>query len=61
MEIEKINPFVYVLPVMIPRKTISLAGTDLPDDDYTTLVPRPKSVGVNNRKMPMIVEDKESK
>ena len=42
-------------------RDIYFVGTDLPDDDYTTLVPRAKSTSVNHRKMPIIVEDKESK
>lgn len=29
-------------------------GTDLPDDDYTTLVPPVKQVNGNNRKLPQI-------
>ena len=38
---------------------ISLAGSDLPDDDYTTLVPQTRSINNPNRKIPTIIEDKE--
>ncbi|CAF1562455.1 unnamed protein product [Rotaria sp. Silwood1] len=42
---------------------ILLAGTDLPDDDYTTYIPQPKSTNVNNRTLsniPIIIETKEN-
>jgi hypothetical protein len=42
---------------------MSLAGTDLPDDDYTTLVPQSKPVNTNNRnasQIPTIIENKEN-
>ncbi len=41
-------------------KNIFLTGTDLPDDDYTTLVPQSKPANMNNRKIPIIIEDKEN-
>jgi hypothetical protein len=41
----------------------SLAGTDLPDDDYTTIVPPIKHPNGTNRKLPnvpVIIENKEN-
>jgi hypothetical protein len=41
----------------------SLAGTDLPDDDYTTIVPPLKHPNGTNRKLPhvpIIIENKEN-
>lgn len=43
--------------------SFTLAGTDLPDDDYTTLVPPVKQTNGPNRKLPqvpIIVEDQEN-
>ncbi len=40
-----------------------LAGTDLPDDDYTTLVPPVKQTNGAHRKLPqvpIIIENKEN-
>ncbi|CAF2627074.1 unnamed protein product [Rotaria sp. Silwood2] len=39
------------------------SGTDLPDDDYTTYIPQPKSANVNNRnssQIPIIIETNEN-
>lgn len=44
-------------------KNISLAGADLPDDDYTTLVPHSKPVNTNSQntsKIQIIIDDKEN-
>lgn len=44
-------------------KNIYLAGADLPDDDYTTLVPQSKPINSNSSnpsKIQIIIEDKEN-
>ena len=46
-----------------PHFSFDFTGTDLPDDDYTTLVPPVKQVNGANRKLPqvpIIVENKEN-
>jgi hypothetical protein len=66
-----LTSIVSLLYIFISSKFISnqivffvyLAGTDLPDDDYTTVVPPIKQKNDTNRKLPnvpIIIENKEN-
>jgi hypothetical protein len=50
-------------PDFMKKSFFYVAGADLPDDDYTTLVPQSKATNVNNHKtskIPIIIENKEN-